>query len=267
MVEATNTPSSDAQETLDLLIGAWKIFVGRLPSGTIAHADGVAALLGNVPLPFFNLCVHDGPLADHDDVRRRLTVACERAAGCPFGWMFAICEDLAPAGWTSVAAELGLTPAMHLFGMRANRLKPPRRPLPQLTYRRVQDEASARTIGEINGLAYGMPPEMVDCLCNLHLWREDSHGYVGLVDGRPVTCAATFPVDGTVYVALVATLPDEHGRGYAEAVMRHAVEHGTQATGFGRTTLHATEAGRPLYEAMGYATTATLALLSSGAEH
>jgi hypothetical protein len=44
--------------------------------------------------------------------------------------------------------------------------------------------------------------------------------------------------------------------------MRHSIEQGREATGFGRTTLHATEAGRPLYAAMGYEASARFSLLS-----
>jgi GNAT superfamily N-acetyltransferase len=55
-----------------------------------------------------------------------------------------------------------------------------------------------------------------------------------------------------VYVGLVATHPDHQRKGYAEAVMRRSIEEGQAGFGLTRTTLHASEAGRPLYEAMGY---------------
>jgi len=60
------------------------------------------------------------------------------------------------------------------------------------------------------------------------------------------------PVAGTIYVAFVATLPEAHGKGYAEAVMRHAIEQGRRAMGFTRMTLHASDMGRPVYLAMGF---------------
>jgi hypothetical protein len=58
---------------------------------------------------------------------------------------------------------------------------------------------------------------------------------------------------GTVYIALVATIPGEPGRRLAETVTWGAVIEGQQAMGTMRTTLHATEMGFPLYRAMGYA--------------
>jgi ribosomal protein S18 acetylase RimI-like enzyme len=64
-------------------------------------------------------------------------------------------------------------------------------------------------------------------------------------------------VDGHRYVAMVATEPGQQRRGYADAAMRHALEMSAQAHGELPTVLHATEAGRPVYQRMGYTTLAT----------
>jgi predicted acetyltransferase len=69
-------------------------------------------------------------------------------------------------------------------------------------------------------------------------------------------------VHDTVYVAFVATPPDEQRKGYAEAVMRHSIEKGAEGMDLARTTLHATEAGFPLYLAMGYEATAHFRMLA-----
>src|SRR5688572_10050523 len=75
---------------------------------------------------------------------------------------------------------------------------------------------------------------------------------VGLADGAAVSAAAVLMVDGYHYVALVATDPARQRRGYGELVMRHALELSARVHGHAATTLHATEAGRPIYERMGY---------------
>jgi predicted acetyltransferase len=59
-------------------------------------------------------------------------------------------------------------------------------------------------------------------------------------------------VGGYRYVALVATMPDQQRRGYAEAAMRHALDSAAARHGDTPTTLHATDAGRPIYARMGY---------------
>jgi GNAT superfamily N-acetyltransferase len=119
----------------------------------------------------------------------------------------------------------------------------------------------------INAHAYGMPPELFDCICNLDLWHADSFAYVGYVDGRAVSTASSLPVEGTVYIALVATMPDSHGKGYADAVMRRAIEAGRTGMGFTRTTLHATEMGQPVYRGMGFESGGRWVLLGAAEGH
>ncbi len=97
-----------------------------------------------------------------------------------------------------------------------------------------------------------MPAGSFECIANMHLWRADSFGYVAYLDDRPVSCAAVFPVAGTVYVALVATLPEAQRRGFAETVIRYAVTQGQRKMGTQITTLHASDMGLKLYRAMGY---------------
>jgi ribosomal protein S18 acetylase RimI-like enzyme len=118
-----------------------------------------------------------------------------------------------------------------------------------------------RDLAELNAQAYHMPAEAFECIANMRLWHADSYAYVGYREGKPVSCAAALPVSGTVYIALVATLPEAQGNGYAETVMRQAVIQGQQAMGTKRTTLHASEMGFPVYRAMGYRTGPRLVLL------
>ena len=254
---------TSTDENVGVLIEAWKLMVGRLPGAKIEHAEGVATMFGHVPLPFFNLSIPDRPLADAEGLRGVLAVARERAGACEHGSMFGLCEVWAPEDWEQLAAKEGFAPAMNITGMAADRLLPPRRALPELAFRRVRDETTARDLAMINGQAYGMPPDLFECICNLHLWHEDSFGYVGYAGGRAVTAAAAFPVAGTMYIALVATLPEEHGKGYAEAVMREAIEQGRQAMGVTRMTLHASDMGQPLYRAMGFEPGARVLLLAA----
>ena len=72
-------------------------------------------------------------------------------------------------------------------------------------------------------------------------------------------------VDGYRYVALVATAPAHRRRGYADAVMRHALEAAASAYGERPTVLHATDAGRPVYERMGYTPISTHTLYMDAA--
>jgi GNAT superfamily N-acetyltransferase len=110
----------------------------------------------------------------------------------------------------------------------------------------------ARDLAELNALAYHMPADAFDCIANMRLWHPDSYAYVGYLGGQPVSCAAAFPVNGTVSIARVATLPEEQGKGYAETVTRQTVSQGQLAMRTTRTALHASDQGVPVYRRMGF---------------
>jgi GNAT superfamily N-acetyltransferase len=240
------------EETVEVLIEAWKLMVGRLPGAAITHAQGVATMFAHMPLPFLNLSMPDCPLATAEDLRGALSVVKERSKTCEHGSLLALCEAWAPDEWERVSLEEGFAMALNMTGMATDHLLPPRRPLPELAFRKVSDEVTARDLAMINAQAYGMPPDLFECMCNLHLWREDSLGYVGYAAGKAVTCAAAFPVRGTMYIAFVATVPEAHGKGYGEAVMRHVIEQAARSMGRLHMTLHASDMGRPVYRAMGF---------------
>ena len=72
--------------------------------------------------------------------------------------------------------------------------------------------------------------------------------WVGWESERPVSAAATFTEAGINDVTLVATVPEARGRGYGAALTWRA----TLANPTLPTLLLATEAGRPVYERLGY---------------
>ncbi len=252
-----------AEENVGVLIEAWKQLVGPFPTARIEHAGGVATMFAHIPLPFMNLSVLDGPVADPGELRNRLAVVKERAMACEFGSLLALCDKWAPADWLRVLGDEGFSLALNMTGMATDRLLPRRRASPGVEFRRVTDEAGARDIAMVNAQAYQMPAELFECICNLHLWPEGRFGYVGYAEGRAVTAAAAFPVAGTVYVAYVATLPEAQGKGYAEAAMRLAMERCQKATGLTRMTLHASDMGMPLYQAMGFEPGGRVVLLAA----
>ena len=68
------------------------------------------------------------------------------------------------------------------------------------------------------------------------------------------TFAATGENDNALFLALVATMPNDMRRGFGEAVTRKAIHEGIRRTGRRHVVLHATPAGRPVYERIGYRT-------------
>jgi GNAT superfamily N-acetyltransferase len=238
-------------DTVQLAAEAWKLMAGRFPSSRIETGAGVTSCMGNVPLFFLNASILERPAESQDELRELLSKVARRSEG-PHPWGVIAREDWLPAGWEPAIAEAGLAPILPMTDMQTSQLLPPARPAANLEIRRVDSDAIARDVAQLNAHAYHMPVELFECMCNMHLWHPDSFGYVGYANGKPVSCAAAFPVCGTVYVALVATLPEAQGKGYAATVVRHTVTQAQQALGIQATTLHATDMGFPVYRAMGY---------------
>jgi GNAT superfamily N-acetyltransferase len=252
------------EESNRQFITAWSMFCRRLPHGVVEELPGMVATFGHVALPFFNFCLLSSPVRDGEDLQRRVSAAVDYGEKSGFPWFVGLCEEWLPPGSEEVCREHGLRRMMRLTGMAAERLAPSRRALPALHFRRVSDQAGCDTIADINSSAYGFPPELGRSLSVMSLWDGESYPYIGFLDDDPVTCAATILVEGINYVGWVATLPERSRNGYAEAVMRHSLEQAVTRTGRQRTVLHATEAGLPLYKAMGYETAAHFGVYATG---
>jgi GNAT superfamily N-acetyltransferase len=126
-------------------------------------------------------------------------------------------------------------------------------------------DAECATLVDINSAAYEMDLEPVKIVLGKKAIWNDHVAVLGSVDGAPASGAAVLMVDGCRYVALVATAPAHRRRGYAEAVMRRALEVAASAHGERPTVLHATDAGRPIYARMGYAPISTHTLYMDAA--
>jgi len=78
-----------------------------------------------------------------------------------------------------------------------------------------------------------------------------------------VTTAAVVPGGKALGVYNVATLPDHQHRGYAEVVMRAALEDARRRHGIERSILQSTPAGLRLYQRMGYRTVTRVSVYAS----
>ncbi len=247
------------------LIDAFGLMIRRLPGATIDESGGVSTLFGNVPLAFFNMSILNRPMTDEAAFRGALSLACARARSCAHPSFIGLCHAWAPTNADTIIADAGLTLGLNMTGMAADQLLPARRAAPDLDYRLAGEPGVAADLGYINALAYGMAPADLECVAEPALWRDPSFGVVGYLDGRAVSCTASFLVGDTIYVAYVATLPEAHGKGYAEAVMRRSIALAQAVAGPRRIWLHASDMGAPLYRSMGFATGAALPLYAPAA--
>jgi len=249
-------------ESIGYCIDAWKLMAGRIPGSAITHENGLANCFSNTPLSFLNVSLFDRAITDLATLDKGLTRAIREAESCPYAWLHALCTDELPAGWEDTVAAHSMASIMALTGMEADKLIEPIRPLPTLDWRPVTDIKTATDLAHLNAHAYGMPSELFDPMCNLHIWQEDCIAMVGYLNDQPVTGSAALPVAGTIYIAFVASHADYRGKGYAEACIRQVVDAAIPLMSSNRITLHASDAGRPLYAQMGFEASTEFALLT-----
>ncbi len=248
--------SEEIRESLD----QWVKFCALLPNtargGEIIKTPGCVLACCRTVWPMGNLAVFTTPVESVADLARRVEAVHSDLAGRGCNGVFFVADNLvAPLGTEvpKVFARQGYVPAMTVMGMAADALLMPVRPLPDLEYQKVSDATSRRIVCELNAIAYEVPLEWGrDFDERTDVWPHDAFGIVGYVKDQPAACAVTVPVDGRLYMALVATAHEFRRLGCAEAVMRRSLEDAAKTTGLRRTVLHGTPMGRPLYAQMGY---------------
>ncbi|REH44773.1 hypothetical protein BCF44_108253 [Kutzneria buriramensis] len=168
-----------------------------------------------------------------------------------FLWLFEdLLDDAARDALAVAAKRAGLDHAFPGTGMAGDLLPLPEPTHPHLTFERVTTEDQLRAYADINSRAYGFElADGRDGLLGSGLWKNDVFAYLArrAGGGRGERADRRLPVRG----------PGRHravlaAAGYGEAVTRKAMHEGARATGLTRATLHATEAGRPVYERIGF---------------
>ena len=235
-------------------IDAWRLMCAGAPRYAEEVAHGVHYVFSGLPIPFFNVALVTDSSVSAETLSAAGQRACDWASTRAAPWLLVVTHETLVAGTDAVAAleSCGMVPLMPLTGMIAPHVAPPSNVPSELQLMRPQDDDRCAAIVDVNGLAYGMDLEAAKAILGKQAFWSGHYPAIGLVDGAPACTAVVMMVDGYRYVALVATDPARQRRGYGELVMRHALALSALAHGDGPTTLHATEAGRPIYERMGY---------------
>ena len=235
-------------------IAAWRTMCCGAVGYVEEDASGLHYVFSGVPVPFLNVAIVTGRDVSAAALSASGRQACAWASKLGVPWLFVVTDETLAAGTDAgVALEAcGLVPLMPLTGMIAQRVSPPAKVPPELQLTRPRDEQGCSAMMDVNSLAYGMDLNPGKAVLGKPSFWSDHFPVLGLVEGTPVSAAAVLMVAGYRYVALVATHPERQRRGYGDVIMRHALELSSQVHGDTPTTLHATEAGRPVYERMGY---------------
>ncbi len=248
--------NDDVELSISQFVGAWDAFCAMVPDSDREVQPGMSLLFTGIPIPFFNVAFQTRPVPSAADLRALGADACAFAADRGVPWFLIVTHEAIPAGVdaSAVLGEVGLRPATTATGMLAEDVEPLTRVPDGLELIEPRDDATSAAMITVNSAAYAMDMSAAIKDIGAHRTWKDHSAVVGRVSSMPVACSATLMVDGYRYVAFVATHPDHQRRGYADAAMRRSLDLAAERSRSRRpTVLHATEAGRPVYEKMGYA--------------
>lgn len=237
--------------------------------GEVREIGGVLIASAGTATAVYNTALLAGGLvSDLVELDRRIMIAKVFFGARGLRWCFWLCEQMLAPELRLKARSAFERRRLYLSsqcpGMVADRLAPRRRPLPAVDCRRVGNEATRRDFCQITTMSFQVPVEAAREIYESELlWETGLIGYVGYLGGHPVGTAATVTVEGAIGVYSVATLPEHRGRGIGEALVRHAVERASAATGLERTVLQASRDGESLYRRLGYRPVASFAVFVS----
>lgn len=252
----TSAPTDDVALSLSQFLGAWRLMSAGAPNAAITTTDAVDYVFSGVPIGFFNIALPTGRELSAEALSGLAQQAIAWATPHGVPWMFIVTQECLADGVDAAAVlqERGLVPVLPLTGMHATQVTEARGVPDGLTIGLADEDATCAASIDINTRAYGMDLEASKSLIGSRSFWKDHLLAVGSAEGTPSACAAVMLVDGYRYVALVATDPACQRRGFADAVMRHVLSESARRDGERPTVLHATAAGRPVYERMGYTT-------------
>jgi len=246
--------NGSAELSIKHFVGAWRLMCAEAPGYAEQQANGIHCVFSGIPIAFFNIAVMTDSSVATETLSPAAQKACEWASKRGVPWLFVVTNEALAIDTDATKAldSCGMVPAMPLTGMIAQNVAAPAKVPAELELMRPQDDGRCSALVDVNGLAYDMDLDAAKEILGKKAFWSSHFPALGLADGTPACAAAVMMVDGYRYVALVATDPARQRRGYGELVMRHALALSARTHGDVPSTLHATEAGRPIYERMGY---------------
>jgi N-acetylglutamate synthase len=160
------------------------------------------------------------------------------------------------------ARELGLTATERIPGMVANAGDLDGPAAPELEVIRIETADGFAQALAVAAEGFGLPADFLAPLYMLEVTGLDGFEvYVGRVEGRDVTTAASYVIDGDVGIFNVATPSEYRGRGYGAAITGHAVREGF-AAGADLAYLQSSAIGESVYRRLGFREVVTYVLFT-----
>jgi GNAT superfamily N-acetyltransferase len=226
---------------------------GCSPSVEIQRIGGVVRMRSSMPFDWFNQVLVERDDAGASDLLAAAGPATRGADALIVRLRESIDDrfipDLTRAGW--IAADAGtMTPGMVAFPI--DHLATMATDLPGFQIRRVTDVAGVEDHRAVVTDGFGVARSVAVGTAGFDLLDTPTCAiYVGYADGLPVASGMGWRTGRTIGVYAVSTVPAARRRGYGEAMTARVIVDGI-AAGCDVAALQASEAGRPIYERLGF---------------
>lgn len=259
MLQYTHTvPDRETRAISANLLEAMQFFGRARCDGGVQQHPGVCLISCGLNYAAFNAAILSEPAGlDIYEFRRRLELPAQHFETQDLRWTCWFCDDYLQAKAQrearSVLHRLGLSPLTDPPGLFADHLVPPKRALPAIQIRRVDDEQTRLAFSHITSVSFEIPFQVCRAIYGGEgAWKGSFEGYVGYSGDAAVTTTATVASVDAIGLYSVATLPHYRRHGYAEATMRQALRIARERTGLEATVLQSTSSGLSLYQQMGF---------------
>lgn len=241
---------------------SFRILAETRPRADIAELDGVSIASLGAAFQMFNAAFLNRHVPTPEDMEDRLHRARRLFLSRGLPWSFWICEDWLARpvrrALVGLCEKSGMRAAAEMPGMVADSLREPARfslkgrTAPGLEIRRAEAPGAMMDFRSIGSVCFHVPPAWFKEVFDDNMPSREFTCWVGYRGHTPVATAATVVSDGVIGLYNVATAPFERGKGFAEAITRHAIAAASLESGLTRVILQSTAQGERLYRRLGF---------------
>ncbi|MCX5947721.1 MAG: hypothetical protein NTY67_05930 [Cyanobacteria bacterium] len=153
------TDQADLKESHEQMRAAWSLYARSCPDGEVIDAAGLCLANARQPWALMNAALLPAPEASDADLAAHATAAIRYYQQENRPWFLAVSQPWLGDGGEAMLAGLGLGRTGSPVGMVSDQLAPPRRALPDVETRRIDDEAGRLALADLNAAAYGASPD------------------------------------------------------------------------------------------------------------
>jgi len=252
-VIAQDQEESTVIESQQLHIAIWRRFAEDFAGAQTEDRDAVTALWSHTPFPFWNFIFISESVHSSEELKAATDEATAIAATKKHPGLICVClsllDERSREQSDSILSAAGFPISIPITGMTTGHFP---LTLNCPTSLRIEQASDFQILTELNSNAYGVPLEAAKSSTLSEQFAQDAFIYLGYEADRPVCTAAVIVQENVLYLALVATSENARGKGYGEAIVRHALQKAHEETNLTQAALHATDMGKPVYERIGF---------------